>query len=476
MKQSKFTGAIALIGAQAIVLFLGFIIHPVIGRLLGTAEYGIFGVVLSFQTIFGIILTLGIPIAVSKFVAQNNEHAQSILKQALKIQIIIGMCIALLVIALSSPLSRILHDVSLTKYFVFIAGVIFLQGIYPVYVQFLSGMHRFNKQALLTSIYAIAKLMGAISLIYVFRLYGALSGFAVGGVLAAALGWYWTRHIGGTKPYTIHLTSFLSFAGTYAIILVGLQILMSQDLFMVKAMLKNNVLAGYYNAAVNLSRISYMLLQGMAFVLLPSVAALTRYGASRDKAVEFIRDALRYLIALIVPCVVLAAATSKELIILFYGARYEQAASALTLLMIGLGALSFYLLLVNIVAGAGKAHVALYITMGMIIVSAILGTFFIPHYQLVGAAAQTTIASLVGLMILAIYTFKTFGIPYPIQSIVHVVIATAISVLPTYIWKAGSFMLPVQYIVLGTLYVGILWIIGEVTAKDKQLMMSLWKK
>lgn len=474
MKQSKLTGAIALTGAQAIVAILGFIVHPLIGRLLGKAEYGIFGIVLSVQTIFGIILTLGVPSAVSKFVAQNNKHAQSILKQALKIQVIVGMCISLIVIVLSPIISHALHDPSLTKYFMFIAGIIFLQGIYPIFVQFLSGMHLFNKQALLTSVYAVAKLLGAISLIYAFRLYGALSGFAVGGMLAASLGWYWTRKVGGIKPYTIQLKSFFSFAGMYAIILLGLQILMSQDLFMVKAILKSDALAGDYNSAVNLSRISYMLLQGMAFVLLPSVAALTRPGASRDKAAEFIRDALRYLTALIVPCVVLAASTSKELIILFYGIRYEQAASALTILMIGLGALSFYLLLANIVAGAGKAYIALYITIAMICVSATLGVFLIPRYGLIGAALQTTITALLGLAALSIYTFKTFQIPYPIISTINISIATALAVLPTYTWKASSFMLPVQYIILGALYIGILWVIGEVTTKDKQLVSSLW--
>ncbi len=473
MKQSKLTGAIALTGAQAIVLFLGFIIHPLISRLLGKDEYGIFGVVLSIQTIFGIILTLGVPSAVSKFVAQNTEHAQSILRQALKIQLIVGFCISLLVVLLSPLISYFLNDSSLTKYFIFIAGVIFLQGIYPIYVQFLSGMHRFNKQALLTSIYAVAKLIGAISLIYIFSLYGALSSFAVGGIIAALLGWYWTRAIGGTKPYKIQLRSFFSFAGIYAVILLGLQILMSQDLFMVKATLGNDALAADYTAAVNLSRISYMLLQGMAFVLLPSVAALTRPGASHDKASAFIRDALRYLIALIVPCVILAASTSKELIILFYGTRYEQAAPVLTILMIGLGALSFYLLLANIVAGAGKAHVALYITIGMIVLSAAFGSYLIPRYSLLGAATQTTIASLLGLTALGIYTFRTFKISFPVKSTIHIMVATAIAVIPTYFWKAGSFMLPIQYVALGVLYVGILWIIGEVHHKDKALIASL---
>ncbi|MEK7499608.1 MAG: oligosaccharide flippase family protein [Patescibacteria group bacterium] len=475
MKQSKFTGAIALTFTQALVLFLGFIIHPLIGRLLGVGEYGIFGLVLSFQTIFGIILTFGVPSAVSKFVAQSNEHAQSILRQALKIQISIGLCIALLVVALSPIFSTILNDRSLTKYFIFIAGVIFLQGLYPVFVQFLSGMHQFNKQAVLTCTYAIAKLLGAISLIFIFGLYGALAGFAVGGIVAAILGWYWTRNIGGNIAYKMQLKSFLSFAGTYAVILVGLQILMSQDLFMVKSILKDDTLAGYYNSAVNLSRISYILLQGLAFILLPSVAALTRPGQSHDEAVAFIRTALRYLIALIVPSVVLAASTSKELIILFYGLKYQQAAPVLTILMVGLGALSFYLLLTNIVAGAGKPKVALYITGLMISMSATLGYFLIPRFGLQGAAWQTTIAALIGLAALAIYTFRTFQIPYPIKSIIHILIATSIMVLPTYYWKASSLMLPVQYVLLVGIYIAVLWMLGEVQEKDKALLYTLKK-
>lgn len=476
MKQSKLTGALALTASQGVVLFLGYIIHPLIGRILGPAQYGIYGIVLSIQTIFGIMLTLGVPSAVSKFVAQNTSNAQSILKQALKIQAITGLCISLGVVLLSPVIAYLLHDSSLVPYLIFSAVIIFLQSFFPIYVQFLSGMHLFSRQALLTGSYAIAKLVGALAFIFVFRLYGALAGFAIGGILAAILGWYWTKKKGGTEPYTIHLKSFLSFAGTYAIILLGLQILMSQDLFMVKAILKDDVLAGYYNSAVSLSRISYMLLQGLSFVLLPSVAALTRPGASHDKAVGFIKEALRYLIALIVPSVVLASATSRELITLFFSADYVQAAPVLTILMVGLGALSFYLLLANIVAGAGKARVALYITGGMIAVSAILGVFLIPAYELKGAALQTTIAALAGLIALAVYTFRTFSIPYPIKSTINILIATAVMILPTYFWKASSFMLPVQYILLGIVYIAILWILGEVTDKDKEIIASLRKK
>lgn len=475
-KQSKLTGALALTIAQAVVLFLGYIVHPWIGRILGPAQYGIFGVVISVQAIFGMLLTLGVPSAVSKFVAQNEGNAQAILRRAFRIQIVTGVIISCALAGTSPLIAHVLNDSSLIPYLAFAAIIIFLQGLYPVYVQFLSGMHRFTKQAALTTVYAIAKLLGAISLLYIFHLYGALAGFATGGIIAAALGWYWTRNMGGNKPYNIPLKSFLSFAGTYAIILVGLQILMSQDLFMVKALLKDNVQAGYYNAAVNISRISYMLLQGISFVLLPSVAALTKPGESRQTAALFIKDTLRYLIAIIVPSTVIASATSRELITLFFSKEYIPAAPVLTVLMIGLGSLSFYLLLTNIVAGAGKPRIALYITAGMIIGSAIIGYQLIPAFGLIGAAWQTTIVAAIGLAVLAVYTFKVFRIPYPTRSTVNICIATALAVLPTYFWKATSLMLPVQYLLLGAIYIAALMIMGEVTQQDRAMVASLKKK
>lgn len=460
-------------GAQAFVLGLGYVTHLIIGRLLGPGPYGVYGVVLSIQTILGIFLALGVPSAVSRFVAQDEQHARSILHQALKLQAYIAIGLALATALLAPVISRILNDASLTPIIYFVAVVIFSQAFYQVYTQFLSGVHHFNRQAALTSLYAVAKLAGALALIFVFGVYGAFAGFIVGGAVAAAAGWYWTRKVGGNEYTQLPLKSFLSFAGTYVLILVGLQLLMSLDLFMVKAFLQDDVQAGYYNAAVTLSRISYFILQGLTFIILPSVSALTRPGMSRDKAASFIRDVLRYLIALIVPSVALAAATSKNLIILFLSREYLPAAPLLTILMVGLGALAFYLLLITIVAGAGKAKVGLYITIGIILLSALLGVTLIPQFGLIGGAWQTTIASLVGLLILGVYTFRTFHIPVPIKSTVNVVIASAVAVAPTYVWSATSFLLPVQYVILILLYIAVLWILGEVSAKDRQYLASL---
>lgn len=475
-KQSRLSGALALMIAQGVVLVLGYITHPLIGRLLGRSSYGIYGVVLAVQSIIGLLLTLGVPVAVARFVARDEEHAHSTLKQALRIQTVIALVVAITTFLVSPLLARFLGDPSLINYIRLTALIVFLQAYYPIFLQFLSGLHLFNRQAILMSLYAVAKLAGAIGLIYAFQVYGAFAGFAVGGVLAGLLGWAWTWSAGGREHKALPLRSFLQFSGTYVLTLVGLQILISLDLFMVKALLHEDAQAGYYNAAVTLSRISYMLLQALAFILLPSVSALTKPGESHDSAATFIGDAIRYLIMLIVPSVAIAAATSKPLVILFFSREYLPAAPVLTVLMVGIGSLGFYLLLTNIVAGAGRATTGLVVTTGLIGMSAALGYWLIPQYGLVGAAWQTTLTALVGLLILSIYTFRTFAIPIPIRSIINILIAAAVAVAPTYFWVATPLTLIIQYALGAVLYGSTLYLLGEITPADIGRLASVHPK
>ena len=472
-QQSRLTGALSLTLAQGLVLILGYATHLWIGRVLGPESYGVYGVVLSLQTIFGLILTLGVPVAISRYVAQDNRHAQSILRQGLAIQTAVAILVSSLMLIASPLLARIMNDSALTTYIAFSAIVVLSQAFYPAFAQFLSGLHRFNKQSLLTAVYAIVKLVGALSLIYTFEVYGAFAGFLVGGIAAGILGWWWTFDNKKPPKHKLPVKAFLSFAGTYVLILVGLQILISLDLFMVKALIQDDASTGYYNAAVTLSRIPYMMLQALGYVLLPSVSMLTKPGQSRTAAAEFISDTIRYLIMLIVPSVALAATTSKTLITLFFSSQYLPAAPALSILMVGLGALAFYLLLTNIVAGAGKPQISLSITATLLVISSIAGYLLIPRYGLVGAAMQTTITGLIGLALLSAYTFRTFSIPIPFHSSFNIIIASIVAVAPTYFIHSSPVTIIPIYLTCGVIYLIMLLVLREVKSEDRQRLASI---
>lgn len=472
-KQSTLTGAVVSVGAQAIVLLLGFITHPLIGQLLGREAYGIYSVVLSVQTIIGMVLTLGVPLAVSRFVARDEDHAQSILWQALKIQFILAVGLAVITAAASYPIAHLLGDTGLTSYLAVISVIILTQAIYPIFTQYFSGLHRFNRQAALTTTYAITKLVGSVGLLFIFHIYGALLGFAVGGIIAGLLGFWWAKNAGGQQSKPLPTRSFLSFAGIFVLILISLQVLISLDLLMVKALLKNNAAVGDYSAASNLARISYLLLQGLVFILLPKMSALTKSGESHTAAIHFIRTTLRYLIALIIPGIAIAASTSKSLLALFYGHQYLSAAPPLTILMVGLGSLAFYLLLVTIASGAGRAKASLMLTLILLILSSVLGFLLIPRFGLLGAAWQTTLTGLFGLGTMTVYIMSVFKISLPLKSTVNIMLASSLAILPTYFWKPPTLFLPLFYLALGVVYLFTLWLLHEITPNDRKLFKNL---
>ena len=320
-RTSKLSGALLLASAQAVLLGLGYITHILVGKLGGPSLYGVYGIVLSFMTILNMLMTLGIPIAVSREVAQDESNSGAILKSALFGQLGLAVILSLSTILFSKSIAGILGDASLAPIIAFTAIVYPLTAVYSVITNYFNGLHAFALQAMIVLLYSLAKLAGSVGLLVPFRVYGALSGFAVGGAIASIIGAPFVYK--ATKKHfqqAFPLKKLLTFAGAVVGTSIALQILMSTDLFLVKKFLHDDTLAGYYNAASTLSRIPYFILQALGFIFLPSIARLMK--ENEDLARDFIREIFRYLYLLLLPVTVLAAATSKSLVHLFYSQVY----------------------------------------------------------------------------------------------------------------------------------------------------------
>ena len=77
-KQNVTQGTIYLMLAQAAFVASGYAIHIGLARLLGPSEYGIYAVVIALMTMVNLILTTGIPQAMSKYVAHDDGGAEEI--------------------------------------------------------------------------------------------------------------------------------------------------------------------------------------------------------------------------------------------------------------------------------------------------------------------------------------------------------------------------------------------------------------
>lgn len=465
-KTKRLQGAAYLAVSQTILIALGYVTHVLVGKIGGPPLYGVYGVVLSLMTILNMLLTLGIPVAASKETAEDEENSGGVFVSAVRLQLFFALVLSLGTLLLAGVIAELLNDEKLVPILRFTALIYPATALYSLLSNYFNGLHAFSAQARLTVLYALCKLAGSVGLLFLFRsVPGALSGFIIGGLTAAAIGLPQAlTTVRGHIRALIPMRRLFVFAGSFVGMSIALQILMSLDLFLVKRLLADDTLVGYYNAAVTIARIPYFILQGLGFVFLPSVARLFKEQAEAGRA--FIREVFRYLFLLLLPIATLASATSKALVTLFFSTSYQPAARPLTLLSVALGLFSAFYLLSTIAAGAGKPRVPLVISWLLIPGAAALGFVLIPRYHLQGAALTTISIAALGTIALAIFMYRRFRLTFPLATLARGVAATAVAVAPTYLVSPPTILLPGWYLLLFLAYGLTLVALGEIRRTD----------
>jgi O-antigen/teichoic acid export membrane protein len=153
---------------------------------------------------------------------------------------------------------------------------------------------------------------------------------------------------------------------------------------------------GVYVIAVTLAEKLWLMSQAVSTVLLPRLAQLNTDEAKRKELTPLIT---RWVLLATLIAALMLASLAHWLIIWIFGANYASALIPLWILLPGIVFLAGSRVLANDIAARGRAELNLY---GSIIVVAInvMGNFLlIPAYGLAGAAASTTLAYSVDLII-----------------------------------------------------------------------------
>ena len=187
-------GTLYLIGVQIVFLASGYIIHAGLGRLLGPASYGIFGVVIYLITLSQDFLRTGIPQAASKYIAEDNSKAGAIKNNTVKLQLIFSLLVFLVYLLLADIFADLLGDPSLTTYIRVSAFIIPAGAFFALYTNFLNGLRWYDKQAIVMLSYSIATIAGVFALVFFgYGIYGAIFGYLMGPLVGFALGWYFFK-------------------------------------------------------------------------------------------------------------------------------------------------------------------------------------------------------------------------------------------------------------------------------------------
>src|SRR3989344_4952944 len=228
----------------------GFIYHFVLGRLLGPADYGSLGALLSLAYIFLIILNttqMGIADITTRLTLEKADKKITYLfRRLLKELVVIGIIFVAVFLALSSLISGYLHVPYMSVFIVSFALLfIFLLSLPRGMMQ---GLQRFTLLSSNNILESFIKLFAAILFVILgYGVAGAIGGIVFGYALAFIIGMYNFRSLFKTKEQTIPFNVKPVFDATQA---------------------------GYYAALAILGKVIFFGTSSIGQVMFPKVIAL----------------------------------------------------------------------------------------------------------------------------------------------------------------------------------------------------------
>lgn len=496
----------------------GYAVHFMLGRLLGPSQYGVFGIVLSLVMASNALLVSGIPSAVSKFVSEDNGRSAIVMKEALKIEVVFSFFIFSLYFELAGVIASALGDMSLVPYIRASAFILPAYALYSLYSGALNGLQFLGKQAGVSIAYSMVKVASILALVLMgFGIYGAIFGYFFGPLVGLLIARHYLsgaagrfagvsgahfeagkgglRHgahfegergrgavgpkahfEGGLQPHaSFDSRKIVDFAVPVILFSVAANLLMSIDLFSIKAILGDDTLAGYYNAATTLGRVPYFLLTVLGGALFPAISAVVAKG-DLDKARGLLGESVRYLVLLAVPAALVMGATSSGLLGLFYSSRYLGGAQSLSILAISFAFLAFFSIFTSALNAAGKPKLPFAIGFLMVGLDVVLNRLFIPVYGIEGAALASTVSVFFGMVLSGAWVWRIFGDFVGWKTVARAGIAGAFIFWVSGLVEVSRYLLPIEYGVLFAVYLGLLALLGEIQKRDFELILSMIPK
>ena len=249
----------------------------------------------------------------------------------------------------------------------------------------------------------------------------------------------------------------------------------SLDLWLLKALLAPNMArdVGVYAATRVLARTPELVLLPIASVLFPLVS---RSLAQNDfgQVSNYIQSGMRVLWLVLLPTVVLVAIDAESILRLFFPADYHGGGTFLSLQIFGFSLLTILGLLVLLLTARGDFYTTVLIGLGMVVLLLPLTFVLIPKHGTMGAASSFAMSVTIGTVVAAILVYRRFGVLISRSALLKGTIATAILVPLTLALSAPGLWLIPKYLVITSVYAGLLWALGELRREDFDPILS-WR-
>lgn len=473
-----------------IFMISGFAIYFTLPRILSTDDFGNYGVVVGFLSVFNMMLVVGTIQAVSKFVSEKPGQEPRVRQAAFRLQACVGGGTTLILLLGADLFARLFFQDPQLAWLIRIGAFMpVLYAFYSVVMGSFNGRKLYHKQATLDMTFALLKTGLIISGAWIAgSVHGAIGGFTVTGLVIMIIGLNMLRRSSADNSSSLPSSQgiqpgftsrrLLAFQASVMILTLLSNLLINMDLFMVKALspaMDSSAAAGLYTAVQTFARIPYVLVVALALVMFPLISDSTS-SRNLEQSQKYIRGAFRFPLVIIAPVAIFISVYSRQCIGVVYPESYLEAAPVLMILALAELLLAMFYLATAVINGSGRPGVSIVGTVIAIICHVSACQLLIPRHGIVGAAWGSVIGWSIGFLVCAIYLFRQFKTLVKLNTVLRSVPAmVATWWIVSCLTLEGIMGLIIGFVATLVAYWGLLLIVRELSISELRSILNRLK-
>ena len=359
--QSFAVGALVLMIASIATKVIGAVFKIPLTNLIGADGMGVFSIAYTIYSTLFVISTAGLPIAISKMVAEanavgNQKRIKSILKVSLLSFSVIGILASLIMAVFAKPLTVLVSNTMAYYAVLAIAPSLFFVSIVSIIRGFYQGLSDMVPTAVSQVLESVGKLGFGLLFAYILQSRGySFEICAAGAILGVTLGTLMSalylfaivikkireyRNVRADSPFIPLAKSIVKMAVPVTVGSAVLSLTNLIDMFLVMSRLQfaagfseimANKLYGAYSMSVTLYNLPQTFVVAISVSIIPAISTYIAM-KNREKTAETIGTAFKLASMIAFPAGVGFLILSKPILNLLYYSRPEDVAIATPLL------------------------------------------------------------------------------------------------------------------------------------------------
>jgi O-antigen/teichoic acid export membrane protein len=442
-------GSFHLLWGLVISTVISAIATIFIARLLGSDQYGLYGIVVIAPTLIGVFRDWGINSAMVRYTAQfrsedRASEVRNIIVSGIIFEIILGMALSAVSFALSGYFAvNVFHRPELTSLIQIASISILAGGLINAASAAFTGIEKMELNSLMLILQSIVKTVIMIVLVIMgFGSSGAVLGYTISMVIAGLIGvtLVWTQYknlpeLSNAKlEIKAYIKSMLSYGMPLSVstIIGGFQAQYYAFLLPIFYITDNTAIGNYGIASTFVVLIAFFATP-ITTMLFP---AFSKLNPQKDKQtlLNVFQFSVKYASLLVVPVAALVMCLAEPAVSTLFGETYSSAPLFLALLALTYVYPAFGSLSVgNFISSQGKTTFILYLTLISAVIGLPMGYILIMQFGVLGLIITSLLTGIPNTIISLYWIRKHYELTVDWRSSGKILLSSAIAAALTYV-------------------------------------------